>query len=113
MKQAILGLLFGAAIDIPPWFIESVTGLGGCAAYVFGRFSKADVSESKLNGVLATVTTMGDAVTKMGQASAARQEQIANLQTTDGNQWTSINALRAELSTLRSEVAYLRGQVGK
>jgi hypothetical protein len=112
MKLNILTTLIGG-IDIPPWFIETLTGLGGACAYVFARFSKTDVSESKLNGVLATVTTMGASVTKMGEASAARQEQIQNLQNTDGQLRQEMQALRSELSELRNQVSYLRGQLNK
>lgn len=100
-------------LDIPPWFIEALGGLGTCAAYVFGRFSKQDVSESKLAGVLKTVSSMGEGVTKMGEASAARQEQIANLQEQCRGLWSEINRLKAENGRQASDLAYLRGQVGK
>jgi len=99
--------------EMPPWFLEALGGVGTCAAYIFGRISKQDVSESKLASLLDTVSDMGDGVKKMGEASAARQEQIAQLQESNRQLWAEIGKLRAENSSLSGQLQYLKGQVGK
>lgn len=109
----LYALLALAGVEIPPWFLEALGGVGTCVAYVIGRFAKQDVSESKLAGVIKAVATMGEGVKTMGEASAARHEQIAALQRNDKSQWDAIAEVRKENNRLNGELNYLKGQIGK